>query len=459
MARTRIWIDSTFTFDSPLKAGVARVVDKISDWLPKVVRDSDADCEIVIYRDGCFQLAHRQVGLAWWDYKRLRKHFSKCLPQWYRRSSALLPRPIRSWLAPCEGKLGLFLAPVASLACGLWFYRKITIPRRRAKLAAGDILLLPDGYWATRRIWPGVQRARRQGLKIAFVVYDLIATKNPEFFGPGFHKIFESYLRSVCQSAHLVLTISRTVAEELRTYLQTNQSGERIPHIATFQLGSDFETLEKSFDSRHNEVRAPIRRVLDLSIPKFLVVSTIEPRKNHALVLDAFEQVWQLDDACLIIAGRLGWMFEGFIHRAQQHPLWNSRLFHFDDLADHELVACYKGASAVICPSLAEGFGLTNVEALRFGKVVFASDIPIHREVGGKHCTYFGKNDSKMLANVIREHCRSGLDAKSMLLNREDRSLSGAQPRDAESRQITTITWETSIRQLANSLLSTQEGL
>ncbi len=57
---------------------------------------------------------------------------------------------------------------------------------------------------------------------------------------------------------------------------------------------------------------------------------------------------------------------------------------------DAELHHCYNGARGVIFPSIVEGFGLPIVESLWFGKKTFVSDTPIHREVGGDDCCYFG---------------------------------------------------------------------
>ena len=134
----------------------------------------------------------------------------------------------------------------------------------------------------------------------------------------------------------------------------------------------------------------------------YLVVSTIEPRKNHLGILDAFDRVWpQCPDARLVIAGRAGWMYDEILRRIRRHPQFERQLIWFNDLTDTELDFCYRHARAVISASFAEGFGLPIVEALQHGRRVLASDIPVHREVGGDFCAYFDPHNATALADLV----------------------------------------------------------
>jgi hypothetical protein len=73
----------------------------------------------------------------------------------------------------------------------------------------------------------------------------------------------------------------------------------------------------------------------------------------------------------------------------------------FPDLRDHELDLCYRRSQALLTPSLAEGFNLPIVEALSRGATVLASDLAVHREVGGPHAAYFPTDDPQQLAKLI----------------------------------------------------------
>src|SRR6201999_1773329 len=114
----------------------------------------------------------------------------------------------------------------------------------------------------------------------------------------------------------------------------------------------------------------------------FLMVGTIEPRKDHATVIDAFQMLWESGSrARLTFVGRPGWRAEAVLARIKALAETNP-FFKFHANASDELLAqCYDEASVVIASSLAEGFGLPLIESMMFGKPLIASDIPSFREV------------------------------------------------------------------------------
>ena len=143
--------------------------------------------------------------------------------------------------------------------------------------------------------------------------------------------------------------------------------------------------------------------------PVYLMVSTIEPRKNHAYLLDAFERIWAEDsEACLCFVGKIGWKTEQLIERIRQHPQFQKKLFMFNDLSDRELEHCYTHARSLVFPSYVEGFGLPLVEAMQRGLPAMASDIPVFREIGGDSMVYFDLEQPETLARLIRQFEESG---------------------------------------------------
>lgn len=71
-------------------------------------------------------------------------------------------------------------------------------------------------------------------------------------------------------------------------------------------------------------------------------------------------------------------------------------------IPDEELVRLYQGATALVQPSLMEGFDLTVVEAMAAGLPVVISDIPVHREICGEGAVYFDPHDVKDMAGKIK---------------------------------------------------------
>lgn len=135
-----------------------------------------------------------------------------------------------------------------------------------------------------------------------------------------------------------------------------------------------------------------------------LMVSTIEPRKNHLLLLSAWERLkyTTMPNLKLVIVGTLGWDHAAIIEAFKP---WAERgdLFLISNVPSSELRSLYKHASATICPSLAEGFDYSGIEAMRCGGVVMASDIPVHREIFQKASVYFNPYSSEDAAAVIQQ--------------------------------------------------------
>ena len=140
------------------------------------------------------------------------------------------------------------------------------------------------------------------------------------------------------------------------------------------------------------------------------MVSTIEPRKNHGYLLDAFERAWAAGSrARLCIAGRIGWKCEALLARVRAHPQLNKQLFMFNDLSDTSLEHAYSNASVLVFPSHVEGFGLPLVEAMQRGLPAMGSDIAVFREIGGEFMAYFDLNTPQSLADLVGNFERSGL--------------------------------------------------
>lgn len=130
----------------------------------------------------------------------------------------------------------------------------------------------------------------------------------------------------------------------------------------------------------------------DEAIPNryLLMVSTLEPRKNHALLVSAWERLISKghSDLGLVLVGHPGWSHEPI--QAIMRP-WQQRglLFHLENVPTDELSVLYQHAAVTVCPSKAEGFDYSGIEAMQSGGIVAASDIAVHREIYGDASLYF----------------------------------------------------------------------
>ena len=157
--------------------------------------------------------------------------------------------------------------------------------------------------------------------------------------------------------------------------------------------------------SRGNGLRRSLSGGPSSSSPDYLlIVSTIEPRKNHLTLLSAWEKlrVERFPHLKLVVVGSLGWHMDSIVRKFRP---WLERgdAFMLEDVPSPELRLLYKHARATICPSFAEGFDLSGVEAMMSGGVVVASDIPVHREIYADAAQYFNPYSIDDLAHGIRQ--------------------------------------------------------
>jgi len=141
----------------------------------------------------------------------------------------------------------------------------------------------------------------------------------------------------------------------------------------------------------------------DGRLPYLLMVSTIEPRKNHVALLDAWELLRSQGHPRLnlVLVGGLGWDHDNIMQRFSP---WLQRggLHLLEGLPADDLRLLYRHARVTVAPSFGEGFDFAGVEAMRSGGVVAASDIRVHRDVYGDAAEYFSPYAPQQMADVLQ---------------------------------------------------------
>jgi glycosyltransferase involved in cell wall biosynthesis len=139
-------------------------------------------------------------------------------------------------------------------------------------------------------------------------------------------------------------------------------------------------------------------------LPYLLMVSTIEPRKNHLTLLEAWEMLRAngFPRLNLVCVGGLGWDHDAIMQRFSP---WLRRggLHLLEDVPAADLRLLYRHARATVCPSFGEGFDFAGVESMRSGGVVAASDIRVHRDVYGDAAEYFSPYSASEMAAAIAQ--------------------------------------------------------
>jgi glycosyltransferase involved in cell wall biosynthesis len=271
---------------------------------------------------------------------------------------------------------------------------------------------------------------RQRGMRTVFTIYDLLPLQHSEWFKPEMQPLFQGWLSRICRVADGFACISRAVADELISWLDTYAAvAARTFDISYFHLGSD---LEASWASRGLSLDE--QKLLDALKGRevLVMIGTVEPRKNHSQALSAMEHLWAGgENLSLVICGRQGWMVEGIAQQLRSHPELGHRLFWMEQATDEALLQLYSIASGMLMASKGEGFGLPLVEAAKHSVPIIARDLSVFREVAGEHAFYFSGDHSTDLADALRSWLK--------LYRR------GEHP---ESRMMPWLTWQQSTQQL-----------
>lgn len=287
---------------------------------------------------------------------------------------------------------------------GLLFVRAALLRGRHVVAREGDVLLLADASWKAESLWRHARAWRQRGASIGLVVYDLIPIVTPQFSANLLVAPFEEYMRRAAAETDFAVAISRHSAEEFRAFAEKSGApGWSKERAGWFRLGADKWASGRTQPSA--DARAAIETLGDRAV--FLAVGTLEVRKNHGVLLDAFDELWKRGrDIGLVIIGNYGWKSQEIARRIQEHPESGKRLFWFTKASDADLETWYGRARTVIMASLAEGFGLPVVEALVRGRPVIASDIPTHHEIAEGFVEFFDPRRAGALVEAVEKDLR-----------------------------------------------------
>lgn len=410
----RLLVECTYVFEHPYdNSGIQRVVRNVINNLNAT--EAGVECIPVIMQGGH---VHQVLSLAPLGSGRLPllSQLRVRLEHWRNRYWYLHARLERLW--PLRRSHTVRRVVYILCRIGSWgftlplrvldrFNNATPAPERAVRLIpqAGDQLVLLDSSWHAD-FFPLAERLKGQGVGVISVIYDLIPLTHPQFCDAGLVRVFDRWFDWIAQTADGFMSISGTISDQVQAEVGRRLGAEQAAArwFDHFQLGSDLDLAPagKLLDKR-------LLKLFNAAPPVYLVVSTIEPRKNHVYLLDAFELLWASgSDACLCIIGRVGWKCEALIKRIKEHPQLNRRLFMFNQLDDAGLEYAYSHARALVFPSFVEGFGLPLVEGMQRGLPVMASDIPVFHEIGGEVMAYFDLERPSSLARLITEYEATG---------------------------------------------------
>ncbi|MHB8843717.1 MAG: glycosyltransferase family 4 protein [Nitrospirota bacterium] len=219
-----------------------------------------------------------------------------------------------------------------------------------------------------RRAYP--RQLRRLGVKPVFFVHDLIPITHPEYCRPGERDKHCVRMDNALQTASGVIVNSHATLDELGRYAA--RTGQAMPPCVVAPLAPP-------------DLPAP-SAVRPLAEPYFVMLGTIEPRKNHALLLQAWRaMITRMGEQSprLVVIGQRGWECENVVDLLERCEPLRGIVTELPACSDADLATYLHHAQALLFPSFAEGYGMPLVEALSLGVPVIASDLPAFREIAG----------------------------------------------------------------------------
>lgn len=256
---------------------------------------------------------------------------------------------------------------------------------------------------------------QRPDVQATFLVHDLLPLDWPEYFKPGYKELFRRRWATIREHSKALIATSHAVRERLIEEFKRDGAPSRPIHV---------EPLPAPLGEAASDVRLA-------EVAYFVCVGTIEPRKNHLLLLNIWRRLAeeQVNPPKLVIVGGRGWENEQILDLLDRSNLLRPHICEVSNLGESALANLMRNARGILVPSFAEGYGLPLVEALSLNVPVVASDIPVFREVG-RNC-------------AIYRHPLDGVGWRDAIVALADRQSPLSRSARAQAEQFRAPSWAT----------------
>lgn len=323
------------------------------------------------------------------------------------RAKALVRIRGRTILLPQSASRALFdklLTPSADFnQAVLWLVGRECFKFQRDRNLDGAFLFNTGHSGLEQAAYRG--QLRRQGVLPLFMVHDLIPITHPEYCRAGELGKHVTRMNNVLSLASGVIANSQATLDELEHYaLKTGQPMP--PAVAALLAVPVFP--------------AP-SLVRPMSAPYFVMLSTIEPRKNHWLLLQLWRRLVErmgVRAPRLVVIGQRGWECENVVDLLERCEELRGVVTELPACSDADLATYLHHSQALLFPSFAEGYGMPLVEALSAGVPVIASDLTVFREIAGDIPDYLDPLDGMGWMARIEAYTNSDSSERTAQLNR-----------------------------------------
>ena len=241
----------------------------------------------------------------------------------------------------------------------------------------------------------------RNKLRPVFLVHDLIPITHPQYCREGEAGRHSERMRHLLESADGVIANSQDTLDQLCQFA-TSQSLPPPKQKIVALLGTEAQQIAAT------SADCPAR-------PYFVVIGTIEARKNHLLLLKIWQRLVQdLGEKAptLLLIGQRGWEIDEVVQILDRDLSLQGHVIELGRCSDSQMVGLLAGARALLMPSFAEGFGIPVIEALQSGTPVIASDLCVFREAAGDIPLYLQPDNPTAWMDAILSYSAGSEDRR-----------------------------------------------
>ncbi len=300
-----------------------------------------------------------------------------------------------------------------------------------SEFGSGDVFFDIDSVWmnSLKRSYL-LPILKSQSVTLVSHIYDIIPITEPQYCHELTVLHFMDYLGAHIENSDLIIANANATIDAIRK-VDAHGIGKYDSRVV--KLGSNLKSRKEELT-----VSGKIQDIV-ASGTYILMVGTMEPRKNHKFILEAFEKELFDKDVHLVFAGRLGWNMESFMEIIKHHPQLGKKFFYIGGASDDEILYLYEHAFFVAFASYNEGFGLPIIESFANGTPVLAADIPVLRETGGDYCDYFSLDDSQEFIDKVNYYLSDS---------------NAYQEKKKLIREYTAVSWDESAKEMYDAIAS-----
>lgn len=245
-------------------------------------------------------------------------------------------------------------------------------------------------------------------IRAVFMVHDLIPLTHAEYCRPGVDAVHRRRIHTALKYASGLIANSQATLDSLST--EAERAGLDLPSVVVARLASGV--------TEYPGATRP------LQAPYFILLGTIEPRKNHWFILHVWRRlVEQLGAAApkLLVIGRRGWECENVVDMLERCESLKGVVIEEAHCSDAQLHAYLQHAQALLFPSFVEGYGMPLAEALALKVPVLASDLDVFREIADDIPEYLDPLDGPGWLARIQAYSPGDSSARKAQLQRVER--------------------------------------